>query len=82
MEADRKYLVFLSQKEQAVGHFYNRKYFEPCDSDRILGELDQSGNFIYYLVTPQNPTPDIFGELSGGELIRKSDGLKFRVEPV
>ena len=81
MKSDVRYAVFLSQKDQAVGHFINGKYYEPFGSERQLGHLDSKDNFVYYVVTPEKPNPEIHGRLDGEILIREKDGLRFQVQP-
>ena len=81
MEPDVQYAVFVSQKDQAVGHFLNGKYYEPFGSDRQLGHLDSSDNFVYYIATPENPNPTIHGRIKGGILIREKDEQQFKIQP-
>lgn len=81
MKLDIRYAVFVSQKDQAIGHFLNGKYYEPFGSDRQLGHLDENDNFVYYLVTSENPTPRIHGKVVGDILIRDEDGLHLQIKP-
>ncbi len=81
MKPEIQYAVFTNQKEQAVGHFLNGKYYEPFGSDRQLGHLDTNDNFVYYVVTSENPKPRIHGRVEGDILIREKDGLRFQIQP-
>lgn len=81
MKADVKYAVFKDHKSDAVGYFLNGKYYEPFDSDRQLGHLDESNNFVYYLVTLENPHPKVHGKVEGNILVRESDGLRLQIQP-
>lgn len=82
MEQEVIYAVFQNQKEDPIGHFLNDKYYEPFGSDEQLGHLDSQSNFIYYVVTPENPEIRVHGKLEGDTLIRLEDNLRLRVEPV
>ena len=82
MDSDVRYAVFLTQKDEAVGHFFNGKNYEPFGGEQQLGHLDSSNNFVYYIVTPENPTPKIHGRLEGNILIREKDGQRFQIQPV
>lgn len=81
MKAGIRYAVFLSQIEHPVGHFLDGKYYEPFGGSRQLGHLDESDNFVYYLVTPENPTPRVHGRVEGSFLIREIDGQRLNIQP-
>lgn len=82
METDISYAVFVSQIETAIGYFLNGKYYEPFGSERQLGHLDADNNFVYYMVTPENPEPRILGQVIGHTLVRNRDGVVFQIQPV
>ena len=81
MDSDVRYAVFVSQKDQAVGHFINGKYYEPFGSEQQLGYLDANDNFVYYLARPENSIPIKHGRIEGKILIRDKDGLRFQIQP-
>lgn len=72
----------MNQDDEAVGYFLNGKYYEPFGGKQQLGHLDSSNNFVYYVITPENPNPKIHGRVEGNVLIRESDGQKFQIKPV
>lgn len=74
------YAVFVSQKEDSVGHFLDGKYYEPFGSNKQLGHLDPQNNFVYYIVTPEDPDIKIYGKLEINTLARLEDNSIFRVE--
>lgn len=81
MKPNIKYAVFENKKEISVGHFLNGKYYEPFDGERQLGHLDSNNNFVYFIVTTENPHPKIHGRVEGDILIREIDGHRFHIQP-
>ena len=80
MESDVRYAVFENQKDQSIGHFINGRYYEPFGSNRQLGYLESNNNFVYYIVTSENPTPRIHGRIEGNILIRERDGKRLNIQ--
>ena len=82
MKKDVKYAVFIDRKEDAIGYFFDCRYYEPFNSDSQVGYLDENDNFIYLIVTPENPNLRIHGKIVDNKLIRMRDDYQFQIQPI